>query len=102
MNPLSLQMIGDLVMVLNIGDKGAARLGRHRGAARFALPFVALALIEKPVLYDRQDFLSRAAIIRIIGFTAARERHTDRMMKIVIPQRIQAASSSIKGSDQAD
>src|SRR5687767_6119178 len=102
MDALSLQMIGDLVMVLNIEDKGASRLGRHRRAARLALPFVALALVEKPALYDGQDFLSRAAIIRIIRFTAARQRHMDRMMKIVIPQRIQAESSTIEGSNQAD
>src|SRR5215471_13742719 len=63
--------IGDLVVILEIGDKLRRSEIQRRGAPPFLLPSGALALKEEAVLQGRDEFLRPAAKIAEVCFAMA-------------------------------
>src|SRR5438105_3905440 len=61
-------------------------------AAPFLLPAIALALVEKTPLGGRDEFLRLAGVVHVIGFTTPGQGDAGGVMKIVVPQGIQAVA----------
>src|ERR1700682_614393 len=97
MEALSPGRIGHLIVVLDIGDELRGPQVQTRCAAPLLLPFVALALVEIPVLDGGYQLLRFAEVIRVICFIVSREGHPGAVMEIVVPQRINTVAALLDG-----
>ena len=96
---LPARRIGNLVMVLNEIDHCLPRQTEGRGAAPFLLPAVALALIQIAVLTSGYKLLRATQIVGVVRLIVPRQCDEGRMMKIVVPQPIEAKAALIRRSD---
>ena len=70
---------------------------RVRRAAGLMLPSVPLALIQESVLRRGDELLRRAEIVRVVRLAPARQRHHRGVMKVVVPERVEAATTALDG-----
>ena len=85
MQPQTGHRVGDLIVVLQEHDKGFGRQVECRGAARFALPDITLALIEKAVFRGGDELARAPAVVAVIGLAPPGQRYHGAVMKIVVP-----------------
>src|SRR5437870_10902555 len=88
-------------MVLQKNDKGLSRKIESRGAARPALPKVALALIEEAVLRRGDELARPAAVIAVIGLAPPGQRDHRAVMEIIVPQRVEPVSALLRRASEA-
>src|ERR1019366_3797696 len=94
--------VGDLVMVLQEDDEGRRRDPRGRGAAPLLLPAIELSLIEKAAFGHGYKLLWQAEIIAQVGLAASRQRGVGAVVKIVIPDAVEAVSALFQRPHQLD
>src|SRR5262245_23077541 len=87
--------VGDLIVVLDVIDEGARFQIDRRRSALLSLPAVILTLIEVAPLQSRYELLRRALVIGVIGFGASGYRHAGRMVKVIVPQRVDTEAAAI-------
>ena len=87
--------VGDLIVVLEKGDEPRRRRGPSVGVPRRALlPGIPLSLIQKSPLRQRDEFLRRAEVVGVVRLAPAGERDHGRVMKVVVPQRVEAEAAA--------
>src|SRR5690625_2861738 len=92
MSAMSVSRIGELIVIFEKIDKNRRRKSESRSAATLFLPEIKLALIEKPVFGDGDEFLRRTEMIAVIRFAPARKSDHRRMVKIIIPDRVETVA----------
>jgi hypothetical protein len=85
--------VGDLIMVLEKSHEYSRLQVQRRGPTPLALPLVILPLVEEAILEGRDDFLWRAVIIGVIGLAASGQGYHGAVMKVVVPERIEAITA---------
>ena len=86
MNAEAAQRVRDLIMILNEGDELRWFKAERGRPSPLPLPFIALSLVEVTPFRGRNKFLRRTFVVRVVRFSATRERDHRRVMKIVVPQ----------------
>src|SRR5688572_27652886 len=88
-------------MILDERDELRRRQIERVMAAAVFLPLVALALIDKAPLERRDEFLGRAFVIGVVSFVVAGRGDVGSVVKIVVPDRIEAIASFGQRANQA-
>ena len=68
---------------------------------RLSLPRVILALVEIAALDHRYELLRRAEIIRVVGLAATGEGDLRAVVKIVVPERVEAVAPFVSRPREA-
>ena len=92
--------VGNLVVILEKGDKRRRREVQGWGAAPLLLPFIVLSLVQVAILEGGDEFLRRAQIIRVIGFLASGHGDHGAVVEVVVPEHVQAIATLLRGPDQ--
>src|SRR5437762_870747 len=89
--------IRDLVVALEkVHERGRREAQRGRAPPHF-LPGEILSLIEKAVLRRRHELLRRSMVAAAIGFGLAGHRDESGVMKVVVPERVDA-KAAVRGT----
>src|SRR5690606_24587247 len=87
--------IGHLVVVLQVGDEPVGAETDRRGAAPLLLLPRPLALVKESPLRGRDELLRSSTVILVIRFFTTGEGYHGRAMEIFVPERVEAAATSI-------
>src|SRR3977135_2557791 len=93
MNTMAAERVGHLIVVLDEINKLVRLQTAGPGAAILLLPRVVLALIQKAPFSCGKKFLRVDPIVAIARLCSASERGDRRMLKAVVPTRIQAVAA---------
>ena len=78
-------VFGDLIVILDEGDKRLVRKVKRGSAARCFLPEIGLSLKQITVFGCGNKFLRRAEIIGVIRFVPSGQCDDGGVMKIIVP-----------------
>src|SRR6266850_3969076 len=82
-----------LIMVLEEGDERGRLQPESWRAAALLLPFVPLALVKVAPFDGGDELLRLAQVLGIVRLIMPGQRHHRAMMKIIIPERVDAIAS---------
>src|ERR1700704_3528297 len=101
LKPPTAQRVRHLIVILKKVHEAIGFQSKRRRAAPFLLPFIPLTLVKVAPLHCRNEFLRRSFISTVVGFAASRRRNFRAMMKIIIPERIQAVTVLLERPDES-
>src|SRR6266542_1679226 len=96
MSAQTMSRVGDLVVVLDVGDEAARVEVEARRAASLLLPLVALPLVESAPLDRRDELLRVAKVVAVVGLVAAGQGDQRAVMEVVVPQRIETVATLVE------
>src|SRR6185369_11152166 len=94
--------IGYLVVILEKTDECRGRNAPRRRPAGLLLPVIVLSLKEVAVLRRRYELLWLAVRVAVVRLGPAGERHHRGVMKVVIPQAVEAETTLAIRPDEFD
>ena len=92
--------VGELVVILQKGNKEFRIEAKRRRTARMILPGVILSLVKISIFGRGDEFLRTAEMVTEVGLAASCERDNGAVMEVVVPYRIQTIAVLLDRADE--